>query len=301
VAVASLTGDAPAPGSPSAWRLAARLRTLPVAAAPVAVGAACAAREGAFAGPRVGAALAAALLLQLGANFANDAFDHERGADGPDRLGPPRAAALGLLSPRALYAGTATAFLGAAAAGAYLAWVAGWPVLAIGAAGMIAALTYVGPGAYGYRGGGEAAVFVFFGLVAVAGTVFVQTGTLSGLALAAGAPLGCLAAAVLVVNNVRDLEGDRRAGKRTLAVRLGPRGARAEYAALVTTAYACVALLSWRLAAPALLLPLLTLPEAVALVRAVRCGSGAALNPVLARTARLELGFALTLALGLVA
>jgi 1,4-dihydroxy-2-naphthoate octaprenyltransferase len=299
VAVASLSDAAPAPGSLAAWRLAARLRTLPVAAAPVAVGAACAAREGAFTAPRAGAALAAALLLQLGANFANDAFDHARGADGPDRLGPPRAAALGLLSPRALHAGTGLAFAGATLAGAYLAWVAGWVVVAIGVAGMAAALGYVGPGAYGYRGGGELAVFLFFGLVAVAGTAFVQTGTLSGVALAAGVPLGALAAAVLVVNNVRDLDGDRRAGKRTLAVRLGPRGARAEYAVLVAAAYASVAALAGRLGAPAVLLPLLTLPGAVAGVRAVRSGAGPALNPVLARTARLELAFAASLAVGL--
>jgi len=292
--------EAPArPGSLAAWRLAARLRTLPLAAAPVVVGTACAAREGAWSAPRAGAALAVALLLQVGANFANDAFDHARGADGPARLGPPRAAALGLLSPRALHAGTGLAFAGAAAAGLYLAWVAGWPVVAIGLLGMVAAVTYVGPGAYGYRGAGELAVFAFFGLAAVAGTTFVQAGAVGALAWTAAWPMGCLASAVLVVNNVRDRDEDRAAGKRTLAVRLGPRGARREYAALVLAAYAALPALAAQAGSSWPLLPLATLPEAWLLVRRVGAGSGAALNPLLARTARLALVFALLLSLGL--
>jgi len=287
-----------APGELQAWTLAARLRTLPVAAAPVLVGTACAARDGVFSPSRAGAALACALLLQIGANLANDAFDHERGADGPGRLGPARAAQLGWLSPRALKAGTAVAFAGAGLVGLWLAWVAGWPVIVLGLLGMAAAVGYVGPGAYGYRGGGELAVFVFFGLVAVAGSYFVQTLALTGAVLGAAWPMGCLASAVLVVNNVRDLDGDRLAGKRTLAVRLGPRRARSEYVALMVAAYGALPALALALGTPGPLLPLVTAPEAARLVRLVGRETGAALNPALARTARLELVFAITLAVG---
>jgi 1,4-dihydroxy-2-naphthoate octaprenyltransferase len=287
-----------APSALAAWRLAARLRTLPVAAAPVLVGAACAARDGVFSPARAGAALAVALLLQVGANLANDAFDHERGADGPGRLGPPRAAQLGWLSPRALKAGTAVAFGGASLVGLHLAWVAGWPVVVLGLLAMGAGVAYVGPGAYGYRGGGELAVLVFFGFAAVAGTYFVQALAVPGVVLGAGFPIGCLATAVLVVNNARDLASDRRAGKRTLAVRLGPRGARAEYAAWVGAAYAALPPLAIALGSPGPLLPLATAPAALRLVRRVRADEGAALDPALAGTARLELAFAVALAAG---
>jgi len=296
-----MTGGTPTPEPLSAWWLAARPRTLPLAVAPVLVGAACAWRDDAFAPSVAAAALCGALLLQIGANFANDAFDHERGSDGPDRLGPARAAQLGLLAPGALKRGTAAAFAGASVAGLYLTWMAGWPVAVIGLLAMLAAVAYVGPGAYGYRGGGELAVFLFFGLVAVAGTYWVQARSVSPAVLAAAWSLACLASAVLVVNNVRDLESDRRSGKRTLAVRLGPGGARAEYAVLVGGAYLALPILALGAGSAWLLLPLVTIPEAARLVRAVRRSVGAALNPILVRSVRLELGFALTLCLGLLA
>lgn len=296
-----MTGAGLGSGPVAAWRLAARLRTLPLAAAPVLVGAACAWRDEAFAAGLTAAALCGALLLQIGANFANDAFDHERGSDGPERLGPARAAQLGLLSPRTLKRGTAAAFAGASLAGLYLTAAAGWPVAVIGALGMIAAVTYVGPGAYGYRGGGELAVFVLFGFAAVAGTYWVQARAVSWVALAAAWPLACLASAVLVVNNVRDLEADLRSGKRTLAVRLGPGGARTEYAAFVAAAYLALPILALQTGSAWVLLPLWTMPEAMALVARVRGSVGASLNPILVRTVRLELGFALSLCVGLLA
>lgn len=296
--MATLTSAAP---GGSAWWLAARPRTLPVAVAPVAVGSACAVADDVFvAAPALAAGLGA-LLLQVGANFANDAFDHLRGADGPDRTGPPRAAALGLLSPRALLAGTAVAFAGAALAGSFLALVAGWPVVAIGAAGMLAAIGYVGPGAYGYRGLGEPAVFLFFGMIAVGGTYWVQAGHLPAAVALVALPVACLATAVLVVNNVRDLASDRRAGKNTLAVRLGPRGARLEYAALLLVAYGSLPVIAWARRDAGVLLPLLTVPLALGLGRALFRREGAALNAVLARTAGLDAGFAFLLALGLLA
>lgn len=287
----------PAPGRWHAWWIAARPRTLPLAAAPVAVGTALAIADGSWAPAIAIAALVGALLLQIGANLANDAFDHLRGADGPARLGPTRAAASGLISPRALLSATAGVFAAAAAAGVYLAQAAGWPVIAIGAGGIVAAVGYVGPGAYGYRGLGDLAVFVFFGLVAVVGTYWVLAGSVRPDAWLAAVPVGALATAVLVVNNLRDRTEDERSGKRTLAVTLGANGARAEYALLVALAFATIFVLGFR-RGPALLLPILLAPWALILTRRVFSLDGAALNPVLAATAALAGAFSLLLAAG---
>jgi 1,4-dihydroxy-2-naphthoate octaprenyltransferase len=290
----------PAPGSAGAWLLAARPRTLPVAVAPVLVGTALAAAEASARPLAALAALAAALCLQIAANFANDAFDHEKGADTAERLGPPRAAAAGLLTPAALRRGMLAALAGAAAAGLPLVVLGGWPIAALGLASLAAAVGYTGGRfAFGYRGLGEAAVFFFFGLVAVGGTFAVQTGHVSAAALLASLPIGALASAVLLVNNVRDLETDRRAAKRTLAVRLGRRGALRLHALLVLGAYAALPLL-W-LAGPAsagVLAAGATLPFAAALVRRVAREQGPALNEALAATAKLEVAFAALLAAG---
>jgi 1,4-dihydroxy-2-naphthoate octaprenyltransferase len=284
-----------------AWLLAARPRTLPVACAPVCVGTALAAADGhARAGPAL-AALAGALLLQIGANLANDLYDSEKGADTPERIGPPRATQLGLLSPTAMRRGVAAAFGAAALVGLYLVAEAGWPILAIGLLSIGAGLAYTaGPWPFGYHGLGDLAVFVFFGAVAVCGTYYVQALSLSGEALAASLPVGCLATAILAVNNTRDLETDAKAGKRTLAVRLGHRGARIEYAALLLAAYAALPALWLGLGAPAwVLLPGATLPWAVRLVRSVaRCVDGPRLNAALAGTAQLLLAFSVLLSLG---
>ncbi len=291
----------PAPGSPGAWILAARPRTLPAALAPVAVGTAIAAVEG---GARALPALAAAcgaLLLQIGANFANDVFDAERGADGEARIGPPRAVQQGLLSPRAVRRGMAAVFGAALAPGLYLAAIGGWPIVALGAASIAAAVAYTGgPWPLGYHGLGEVAVFLFFGLAAVCGTSYVQTLAVSPAALAASLPIGALASAILVVNNLRDVETDALAGKRTLAVRLGRRGARLEYLALVATAFAACPLLALALESPGPLLAWLSAPLAQGPLRSVfQRSDGPALNAALAESARLELAFALLLALGI--
>jgi 1,4-dihydroxy-2-naphthoate polyprenyltransferase len=297
--VAALT-DARAPGPARALWLAARPRTLPLAAAPVAVGTAVAFGAG---GARVGPALAAlgcALALQLAANFANDAFDAERGADTPERLGPPRAAAMGWLTTTQLRVAAFAALGAAGLAGAYLTLAAGWPVLAIGVASAAAALAYTGgPWPFGYHGLGELAVFAFFGVVAVAGTAWVQALALSAQALAAAVSVGALATAVLVVNNLRDRDGDARAGKRTLAVRIGDRATRALYAALLALAIAAPLACATVFGRPALLASLAAAPIARGLVRRVAAGEvGAALNDVLARTAALGLVHALLCAVG---
>ena len=281
--------------------MAARPRTLPVSVAPVVVGTAVAWAEGAA---RLGPALAAlvgALLLQLASNFANDLFDHAKGADTAERIGPPRVMQQGLMSAGELWAGIVVVLLLAAGVGLYLASVAGWPVIAIGVASIVAALAYTGgPYPLGYHGLGEVAVFVFFGLVAVTGTHYVQSGVFSWAAFVASWPVGLLATAILVVNNVRDVDTDRSAGKRTLAVRMGREGGRNEYATLVTGAYALL-LVPWLAldASPWVLLPVVTLPLALRRIRTVQTEvDGPSLNEALAGTAQLTLLFSLASAMG---
>jgi 1,4-dihydroxy-2-naphthoate octaprenyltransferase len=283
------------------WLLAARPRTLPVAFAPVLVGTAVAAAEGAARALPALAALAGALLLQIGANLANDLFDSEKGADREDRIGPPRAMQLGLATPAQMRRAIALVFGAAVAVGLYLVAVGGWPIAAVGVLAIAAGLAYTGgPFPFGYHGLGDVAVFCFFGPVAVAGTHYVQTLSLSPLALAASLPVGALATAILVVNNLRDVETDARAGKRTLAVRIGPRWTRIEFTGLLVFAYALLPDF-WLLGAASawVLLPLLTLPRAVILCRTLAgAADGPTLNETLAATAQLAFGFSLLFAVG---
>lgn len=288
--------------SPQAWLMAMRPHTLPVSIGPVLVGTAVAFVEGRFRlGPSLAAA-AGALLLQIGSNLANDVFDFEKGADTADRIGPPRAAQLGLLSPLELKRGMFVAFALATLVGVYLSLVAGLAIVVIGLVSIAVAIAYTGgPWPLGYHGLGDVAVFVFFGLVAVVGTTWVQTGALPMLAWIAAIPVGSLATAILVVNNLRDIETDRVAGKRTLAVVLGRSGARAEWAVLVGSAYLLTWLPGFLLGAwPWVLLPWLTVPRAISLWRVVgRSESGPELNAALAGTAQLGVMFSLLFAIGL--
>jgi 1,4-dihydroxy-2-naphthoate octaprenyltransferase len=292
------------PGSPGAWLLALRPRTLPVSLAPVLVGTAVAHQQGGLrAGPALAAALGA-LLLQIGSNFANDVFDFEKGADTAARIGPPRATQLGLLSPAAMKRGMLVVFGLALLVGVYLTFVAGPVVVAIGLVSIAAAVAYTGgPWPLGYHGLGDVAVFVFFGLVAVTGTAFVQLGHVPPLAVVAAVPVGALATAILVVNNLRDVETDRVAGKRTLAVRLGPSGARGEWTLLVGSAYLMAALPWLAFGTSAwVLLAWLTLPLALKLGRTIRRETaGPPLNAALADTAKLSLFYSVAFAAGLCA
>jgi 1,4-dihydroxy-2-naphthoate octaprenyltransferase len=218
-------GEAPVEGRPGAvrvWLAALRVPTLAASVAPVLVGTALAARDGRYrAGPAL-AALLGALLIQTGTNLANDLFDFRKGADTKERIGPPRVLERGWLPVAAVRAAMAASFALAAVAGIYLTAVAGWPVVAIGLASIAAGILYTaGPWALAYHALGEVFVFLFFGLVAVGGTYFVQARTLGAETLLAAMPVGALATAILVANNVRDIETDRAAGKRTLAVALG--------------------------------------------------------------------------------
>jgi 1,4-dihydroxy-2-naphthoate octaprenyltransferase len=283
------------------WWLAARPKTLPAAATPVLVGSACARASGGFSpGPAL-AALAGALLLQIAANLANDVFDFEKGADTADRIGPTRVVQAGWVSPRGMRRGLAFVLVLALAVGAYLVSIAG-PVLAlIGLISIAAAVAYTGgPYPLGYHGLGDVCVFVFFGVVAVAGTSFVQLGHVPVLAWLSAVPVGCLSTAILVVNNVRDAETDAQVGKRTLAVRFGRGFGVLEYKGLLLTAYAVPLLLMLALdLGPWALLPWLTLPLASKVARRVESETGSMLNGALAETARLLLAFGALLALGI--
>jgi 1,4-dihydroxy-2-naphthoate polyprenyltransferase len=283
------------------WLMAARPKTLPVGLAPVLVGTALAGTADVFEPLRFAAALLGALFIQVGANLSNDYSDARRGADTEDRLGPVRVTAGGLVPPRAVLIATYVTFGLAILTGVYLIVVAGWELLLVGAASIVAGVLYTGgPRPYGYEGLGELFVFLFFGIVAVAGSFFVQTETLVWEAFALAVPVGLLAAAVLVVNNVRDLDTDRRAGKRTLAARLGRRRTRVLFAAMVYGAY-LLAPVTWLFGPlePWLLLPLLSLPLAAQVVRTVRTRTdGPSLNEALAKTGMLELLFCVLLAAG---
>lgn len=285
-----------------AWLLASRPRTLPAALVPVVVGSALALQDGRFRPLPALAALLAALLIQVGTNFANDLFDWEKGADSATRLGPTRVTSAGLLSPAAVRGGMLVAFGLAALVGLYLIAIGGWPILLIGVASILSGIAYTGgPFPLGYNGLGDLFVFLFFGFVAVMGSYYVQALAVTPLSLLVSLPVGALATAILVVNNVRDAETDRLAGKRTLAVLLGRDAARAEYLLLLALAYG-TPLLLWRPLglSPWVLLPLVTLPLAARLARTLLRSEGAILNSVLAGTARLLALYGGLFALGIV-
>jgi 1,4-dihydroxy-2-naphthoate octaprenyltransferase len=282
--------------------MAARPRTLPAAVAPVLVGTALAGYTGVFHPLRFVAALLGAIFIQVGTNLSNDYSDARRGADAEDRLGPVRVTAGGLVPPRQVLVATYVTFGLAVLAGAYLIAVAGWQLLLVGAASILAGVAYTGgPKPYGYEGLGEVFVFLFFGVVAVAGSFFVQTQDLDWEAFALSVPVGLLAAAILVVNNVRDIDSDRRAGKRTLAVRIGRERTRTLFAATLYLAYVLVPI-TW-LFGPVqawIMLTWFSLPLAVRVIRVVRSRSdGPSLNGALAQTGMLQLVFCTLLSAGL--
>lgn len=283
-----------------AWVEALRLRTLPAGAAPVLVGLGLAWGRGFFDPLVATVCLAAALLIQIGVNLANDYFDHRSGVDRADRLGPARVTGK-VLPERSVFAAMVLVLAMATLLGAWLALRGGWPIVVIGVLSIAGAILYAGgPWPLGHHGLGEVLVFAFFGPIAVAGTFYLQAGGFPFVAWVSGIPLGALAACILIVNNVRDIPTDARAGKRTLAVRLGPRGAWALYAALLGVAYA-VPVGGWLAHGQGLtvLAPLLTLPLAVATLRSCLAAEGAALNPLLARTALLLAAFGVLFAGGL--
>jgi 1,4-dihydroxy-2-naphthoate octaprenyltransferase len=283
------------------WLIAARLRTLPAAIAPVLVGTALAGFQHVDHPLRLLAALLGAIFIQVGTNLSNDYSDARRGADAEDRLGPVRVTAGGLVPPRQVLIATYVSFGLAILAGIYLIVVAGWLLLVIGVASIVAGVLYTGgPRPYGYEGLGEVFVFLFFGVVAVAGSYFVQVRHLDWEAFALSVPVGLLASAILVVNNVRDIDSDRRAGKRTLAVRLGRERTRVMFAVMLGLAFV-LALVTWVFGplGPWVALCWLAAPLAVTLVRTVATHTdGPSLNGALARSGMLQLVFCVLLSAG---
>ena len=298
-----------------AWLVAARPQTLPAGAAPVVVGVGLAVADGVFAPVPAVAALVGALLIQVGTNFANDYYDAVKGADTDAQEGFTRVTADGLIEPAAVRRAVAASFGLAVLVGLYLVYVGGLAVVVVGLASIAAGILYTGgPYPYGYYGLGDLFVFVFFGLVAVAGTYYVQaaarladplavglpSGTVTVEALVAGAGVGALATCILVVNNVRDRETDAAAGKRTLAVLLGYRLSRVEFLSLLAIAYGVpVALVPAH--GPLVLAPVVTLPLAALVARTVLTRTdGEALNPALERTGQMLALYAAVFALALV-
>ncbi|MFB6097286.1 MAG: 1,4-dihydroxy-2-naphthoate polyprenyltransferase [Haloferacaceae archaeon] len=300
-----------------AWLMAARPQTLPAAVSPILVGVGLALHDGVFAPLPAFAALLGALLLQIGTNFANDYYDAVKGADTEDREGFTRVTAGGLIEPPEVKRAMYLTFLAAILVGVYLVVLGGVPILVVGLASVAAGVLYTGgPYPYGYHGLGDLFVFVFFGLIAVTGTYYVQAvaavaagtfplwlpdGTVTATAVAASLPVAGIVTDILVVNNVRDLETDREAGKRTLAVLMGYRWSRVEYVALLGLAY-LVPLWFWLGAGfgPQALLPLLSLPYAATVARTVLTEtSGDALNPALEQTGKLLVLFSALFGVGL--
>jgi 1,4-dihydroxy-2-naphthoate polyprenyltransferase len=284
-----------------AWGLAIRPRTLPAAAAGVVMGCAVAWRDGFF---RLDAALAclfAALLLQIGSNLANDVFDFERGTDTPERLGPTRVTQAGLLTPREVKVGMAIVFGAAAFLGLYLAWLGGLPIILIGIAAIISAIAYTGgPFPLGYHGLGDIFVFIFFGLAAVAGTYYVQAGSVSAAAWWMSIPPGLIITAILVVNNLRDIDNDRKSGKHTLAVRIGERATKIQYLICMLIAYLILPFAAWLGIVPWFsLLAWGSLPLAFRATRTVLTQKGRPLNAALARTGQAAFVFSLLFWVGI--
>lgn len=280
------------------WIQGARPRTLPAAVAPVIAGTGAAALEHSVVWWKALVALGVSLALQIGVNYANDYSDGVRGTD-DDRVGPLRLVGSGMASPKAVKRAAQLALFVGAALGAVLAATTTWWLLLIGAAALVAAWTYTGgSNPYGYRGYGEVSVFVFFGLIAVVGTTFVQTGSITWPSVAAGTAVGALACAVLVTNNLRDVHTDVDAGKRTLAVALGEARTRSFYVLLGLVAWLAIGISA--LATPYALLGLVGVLPWLGAAKAVRSGAaGPALIPVLQSTGVTELAAAVGLAAGL--
>lgn len=269
---------------------AARPRTLPAGAAPVVLGIALAAADGGLHVVAAACAVIAALAIQIGTNYANDYFDFKNGADTDARVGPRRATQAGLVSPSTMRAAFVVAFAIAVAFGSYLVWRGGWPIVVVGVLSVICGILYTGgPKPLGYLGLGDVLVLLFFGPIAVAGTVYVQTLKLSWPAVLVGLSPGLLSTAILVVNNLRDRHTDIGANKKTLAVRLGPTAARIEYTLCVAGGLLVPIVVGAWLGHTTALLVLIAVPMAVSTTRAVWQTDGPALNPLLGRTAKLLL------------
>ena len=283
------------------WLIAIRIKTLPAAISPVLLGTALAFHYGDSNPFTFLMTLLAAVLIQIGANFANDVYDFEKGSDRADRLGPQRATQSGLIPPEDMKKAMWRIFALAIGVGFYLAYIGGWPIVFIGLASIAAGIAYTGgPYPLGYHGFGDLFVFIFFGLIAVPGTYYLQTGSLTELSLCLGAALGMLVTSILVVNNLRDRDADIISGKKTLAVRFGKTFSKIQFILLVMLPFVLPFHLWRQWNKMSFLLTLFTLPIAVHLIIQLFNNTGADLNKVLASTARFLFIFTLLLSAGLI-
>ena len=284
------------------WLLAARLKTLPAAISPVMLGSALAFHDGIFDLLICLMTLLAAILIQIGTNFANDVFDFQKGTDRQDRKGPIRATQAGLISEENMKKAMWQTFALAICVGIYLALIGGWPIVIIGLASIVAGIAYTGgPYPLGYHGLGDVFVFIFFGIIAVPGTYYLQTDTINSLSIWMGIVMGMLSNAILVVNNLRDADTDKLSGKKTLAVRFGKKFSRVQYSILVLIPFLLPIYLWWTLENElSLLIPIFAIPISFNLIYQIFLFSGSDLNFVLIRTARFLFIFTLLLSTGLV-
>jgi len=284
------------------WLLAARLKTLPAAISPVILGSALAYHDGILSIMISFMTLLAALLIQIGTNFANDVFDFQKGTDRDDRLGPVRVTQSGLISPRKMKRSMWFIFIQAICVGFYLAFIGGWPIVIIGLASIAAGIFYTwGPYPLGYHGWGDVFVFIFFGLIAVSGTYYLQTNTISNLSIMLGIIMGMLSTAILVVNNLRDADTDKVSGKRTLAVQLGKKFSKIQYSILMLTPFLLLLYIWWHSKNEwSLLITMFALPKSLHLINQIFSLTDSDLNFVLSQTARFLFIFTVLLSTGLI-
>ena len=284
------------------WILTARLETLPAAISPVMLGSALAFHDGFFHIFICIMTALAAVLIQIGANIANDVYDYQKGTDRNDRLGPARATQSGLISPEKMKKAMWQPFALAICIGSYLAFVGGWPIVIIGLASITAGIAYTGgPYPLGYYGLGDVFVFIFFGLIAVSGTYYLQTQTVNELSLWMGAIMGMLSTAILVVNNIRDADTDKLSGKNTLAVRFGKEFSKIQYSTLMLIPFLLPLYIWWNFENElSLLITIFALPISFHLINQIFSLTGSDLNLVLTRTARFLFIFTTLLSAGLV-
>ncbi|MBK9927126.1 MAG: 1,4-dihydroxy-2-naphthoate polyprenyltransferase [Anaerolineales bacterium] len=281
--------------------MAIRPRTLPAAAAGIVMGAALTWRDGNFRIDAVLVCLLTALLLQIGSNLANDVFDFERGTDTAKRLGPTRVTQAGLLTPKQVKTGMIVVFGLAILLGLYLVWLGGWIIIILGVVAIASAIAYTGgPFPIGYHGLGDIFVFIFFGVVSVTGTYFIQAGTITPVVWLMTIPPGLIVTAILVVNNLRDIDNDRKAGKYTLAVRFGEKATKIQYTVCIVAAYLILIPVAWVGLIPwTVLLAWVSLPIAFQATKVVLTQKGRPLNAALAKTGQTALAFSLLFWLGL--
>jgi len=283
------------------WLLAIRIKTLTAAISPVIIGSVLAYHDGLFKGAIFVIILITAILIQIGANIANDVYDFEKGSDRPDRLGPKRVTQAGLISPRKMKQGMGIVFSLAICCGTFLVNEGGWPIVCIGLASIAAGIAYTGgPYPLGYHGWGDVFVFIFFGLIAVPGTYYLHLGYITKLSIYAGVAMGMLSSALLLVNNIRDIDEDKLSGKKTLAVRIGENASRFQYMVLMLLPLFFPIYFWWIYNKMSLLISLFLFPYSFHLIKKIYLLKGVKLNKLLENTSHFIIMYTLLFSIGLI-